>query len=209
MNVTVQDAITILSISATIVIGIRSFLWSKDYKDAKQAQLDAKDDQIKLLERESSIYVNEAFESMKNLLEIRIDQLKIVVRELQNANEMLHQQLGEAKSTNSAFVSNFPQVNLDTQQKQILTQFVTASGEDLDNISGTADVYSVLEQKFISTADEISKDTIYKIWSPSENKFIWPEAADTMESIFKYDDEQEEKKAESNDPESEFPNGGN
>ena len=184
MNVTVQDAITILSISATIVIGIRSFLWSKDYKDAKQAQLDAKDDQIKLLERESSIYVNEAFNSMKNLLEIRIDQLKIDVRELQNANEMLHQQLGEAKSTNSAFVSNFPLVNLDTQQKQILTQFVTASGEDLNNISGTADVYRYLEQKFIATTVEASDILYAEIKPPTKD-----------------DDEKKDENDENNNPE--------
>ncbi|MFC1923447.1 hypothetical protein ACFLY4_09175 [Chloroflexota bacterium] len=172
----------------TIVTGVRGYYWSKDYKESKQAQLDLKDERIELLEKESSTHMKDAFESMKKMLETRIDQLKIDVRELQNANERLQQQLDEAKSTNSAFVSNFPQVNLDTQQKQVLTQFVTASGEDLNNISGTADVYRYLEQKFLATTAEAS-DILYAE--------IKPPAKD--------DDEPKDENDESDDPEAPQP----
>lgn len=43
MNVSAQDVISILSIFATIVIGVRSFLWSKEYREAKQAEMDTKE----------------------------------------------------------------------------------------------------------------------------------------------------------------------
>ena len=188
-----QDAITILSLLVAGISGLASILWSKQYRDAKQAELDAKDaeisakdselrsrlaskdeqiktieekyrgifetkdEQINFLKELTPHKLKEAYDSRKEMFEEHIDKLNSDITELQEANAKLNKQLEEAKVTISVFVTKFPQNNLDTSQQELFNQFDTFSGEILDNLSETADVYKNVEQKFISSTNEISE----------------------------------------------------
>ena len=55
-----QDLLAIVSLIVAGISGVASIVWSTRYKDAKQAQLDAKDEQIKILEYFSSPRFREA-----------------------------------------------------------------------------------------------------------------------------------------------------
>jgi predicted RNase H-like nuclease (RuvC/YqgF family) len=193
---TYEQIITLISIIvagitglAAIATSVRGYFWSKDYRVSKQAELDAKDaefqaketqytaqlalkdDKIRLLELIADREYLDEIEKLKERLTSVNNQQKKDIEELQKANERLKRQLEEAKSTNRLFVSNFPQANLNAQQKQALDQFVTASGESLNNLTGTADAYRVLERSFESTAAETGKISILGAVSPSKGVY--------------------------------------
>lgn len=90
-----QELITFVSVIVAGISGIAGILWSNQYKEAKQAQLDEKDTLIESLKELSPKKMRESYLSLKDQLEEYIDQLKSNIKDL----EKLVQDLEENNSS--------------------------------------------------------------------------------------------------------------
>ena len=90
-----QELITLVSVIVAGISGIAGILWSNQYKEAKQAQLDEKDALIESLKELSPKKIRESYLSLKDQLEDYIEHLKSKIKDL----EKLVQDLEENNSS--------------------------------------------------------------------------------------------------------------
>jgi hypothetical protein len=128
---TTQDIISILSISATIVIGVRSFFWSKDYKEAKQAQLDLKDERISFFEM---IVDPKYVDKVKNI----ISEHKSNIKKLQETIQQLKDQLSEANDQIEALKEEISGLSISDSERNTLRVFTTGSSTAMGSLFETA-----------------------------------------------------------------------
>jgi hypothetical protein len=176
-----QDAITILSLIVATISGITGILWSRRYKESKQAELDAKDaeisakeaelnakliskdEQIQLLEMGSSPLILERYRLTTRTLKEINHELIAQVDDLKNANETLLQQVREANSSNQRFNESIPGLAVPEDVRSSLTMFVTGSGDILNDIGQSTYSILLVGENIKRIAVEISKVTALEI----------------------------------------------
>ena len=176
-----QDAITILSLIVATISGITGILWSRRYKESKQAELDAKDaeisakeaelnakliskdEQIQLLEMGSSPLILERYRLTTRTLKEINHELIAQVDDLKNANETLLQQVREANSSNQRFSESIPVLVVPEDVRSSLTMFVTGSGDILNDIGQSTYSILLVGENIKRIAVEISKVTALEI----------------------------------------------
>jgi len=176
-----QDAITILSLIVATISGITGILWSRRYKESKQAELDAKDaeisakeaelnakliskdEQIQLLEMGSSPLILERYRLTTRTLKEINHELIAQVDDLKNANETLLQQVREANSSNQRFSESIPVLAVPEDVRSSLTTFFTGSENALNAIGQSAYNILLIGENIKRTTVEISKVTALEI----------------------------------------------
>jgi DNA repair exonuclease SbcCD ATPase subunit len=148
MNVSAQDVISILSIFVTIVIGVRSFLWSKDYREAKQAELDAKEagylakeseykSQLETKEERIRFFELIADPKYVDKVEKKFDELKSNIKKLQDTIQQLKIQLTDANNQNEAWKKEIAKLKISDTARSSLMMYTASSSTALNNLSQT------------------------------------------------------------------------
>jgi chromosome segregation ATPase len=102
---TVQTVVTILSLLVAVLVPVSNLFWSKRYRDAKEAELSAKDAQIETLQlhiehlreltpatlRESYIKMKDQLSEYIDILSQELDEERNVIEEKENVIETLRQ----------------------------------------------------------------------------------------------------------------------
>lgn len=163
MDITTQDVINILSLLAVIIIGLRSYYWSKDFKDAKQAQLDEKDEQINTLRLLSSPNVSDAFFSMKKILEEENNNLKASVGEFKQKNHNLESQLENANFKIEELEKEILGIEISDQARSSIRSYTTGSRKALIELGKTANDLKIVEQEIQQSIQDLGEAAVLKI----------------------------------------------
>lgn len=139
---TTQDIISILSIAATIVIGVRSFFWSKDYQKTKQAEMDAKESGYisQLASKDERIRFFEMIVDPKYVDKVEkiIGEQKSNIKKLQETIQQLKDQLSEANDQIEALKEEISGLSISDSERNTLRVFTTGSSTAMGSLFETA-----------------------------------------------------------------------
>ncbi len=131
----IYSIITILSLIGGILAWIAKLKWSKEYKEAKEAQIEALKQQVQTFKDFTSDKVKEIFLATKEILEIRIKELEaeLIKIETEKNNEKLERErivrnLEEKLAKNS--------IELNYKLEQELSKIIKYFKDEDENIDG-------------------------------------------------------------------------
>jgi len=183
----------------TIVTGVRGYFWSKDYRESKQAEMDAieagyvakesehktqletKEERIRLL----SLIVDPEY---TDKVEEKLDEQKSNINELQDTIQQLKDQLSEANNQIDALKQEITKLSISDTERNSLQVYTTGSSTAMNNLFDTAD-------RFTTVSGEIEKSTFDPKMFPSRinlNDILGARAGYTDPLIKKLDESQDE-----------------
>lgn len=221
-----EDLLTIMSLIVAGISGIAGIVWSTYYKDAKQAQLDAKDDLIEGLKELSPPKVREAFTSMKEQLEDYIDQLKndikkleTTIKELETKHSNVNSELEESKKIINNLNEEISKIEIKESDKEPARIWIRDINKSIINSQNHQIESKQLQIKLKNDISEIERDLFSSpsslengFWksqssifvNPNSAKIIDPPVADGFGSILVSDTDKSDNDV-SNGPDDEAP----
>ena len=150
-----QELITLVSVIVAGISGIAGILWSKQYRDAKQAQLDVKDELINNLKELSTPKIKEIFDSTRAIMEDQIDNQETIIIELQETINKLNSEKSELATANKKLQKRIPTFVLPDSDKNYLNEFVTGSNMAVKQMGGTVDALSTMQGELINNKERM------------------------------------------------------
>lgn len=151
-------AVAVFAVIASIVNGVRSYYFSNEYKESTESRLKEKDDHIKTLEYFSSPNLREAYDSMKAMLEVRIDQLNSEVDEFRQKNESLKSQLDGTNFRIQELEKEILGMSISEKVRLSIISFAEGSRTALQDLGRTVSDLEIVEQNLQKNVDEMNKN---------------------------------------------------
>lgn len=162
------DLLTIMSLIVAGISGVAGIIWSTHYREAKKAEMAAKDAgylakeseyKSQLETKEASIKFFKLITDPKYVDKVEkiIDEQKSNIIKLQETIQQLKNQLTEANSQNDALKTEISKLSISDNERDSLMVFTTGSSTALNGLYETAGNFAVVEGKIEKTWEEIGR----------------------------------------------------
>jgi uncharacterized coiled-coil DUF342 family protein len=156
----------------TIVTGVRGYFWSKDYRESKQAEIDAKEAGYVAKESEYKTQLETKEERIRLLslivdpeytdkVEEKLDEQKSNIKKLQDTIQQLNDQLSEANSRIETLKTEIGKLSISDTERSSLRVFTAGSSTSMGDLFKTA-------KEITTVSGEIEKSTFDPSMFPSK-----------------------------------------